>query len=179
MSLAERRRGGTAAALLRSLIAQVYRYICIALKLPCAFYDVFISAKIARGRAFGVAPSHREAAVQRRQTLAQLAISKNRQAEEEAEERCEQACLHNPAGGVDLVIIPRPKRFAKLNKNPDGSDIIRERKRTRAEISAAADAEMLKNLKKSISRDDGPPAKGKRKAAGTADRLPAKKQARK
>jgi hypothetical protein len=118
---------------------------------------------------------HREAVVQCRQTLAQLAISKNRQAEEEAEERCERACLHNPAGGVDLVIIPRPKRFAKLNKNPDGSDIIWERKRTRAEISAAADAEMLKNLKKSISRDDGLPAKGKRKAAGTADRLPAKK----
>ncbi|KAJ7864324.1 hypothetical protein B0H13DRAFT_2353753 [Mycena leptocephala] len=118
---------------------------------------------------------HREAAGLRRQTLAQLTISKKRQAEEEAEERRERARLHNPAGGVELVIIPRPKRFAKPNKNPDGSDIIRERKRTRAEISAAADAEMLTNLKKSISRDDGPAAKGKRKAAETADGAPANK----
>jgi hypothetical protein len=116
---------------------------------------------------------HREAAALRKQTLAQLAISKQRQAEE-AEERREWACLHNPAGGVELVIIPCPKCFAKPTKNPDGSNIIRERKRMQAEITAA-DAEMLKNLKKSLGRDDGPPAKGKRKAAEAADRPPAKK----
>ncbi|KAJ7902926.1 hypothetical protein B0H13DRAFT_2513109 [Mycena leptocephala] len=120
---------------------------------------------------------HREAAALRKQTLQQLAISKSLQAGEEAEaeeERRERARLHNPAGGVDLVIIPRPKRFAKPTKNPDGSDVIRERKRTRAEITAAADEVMLENLKK--SRDDLPA--GKRKAAVTADGPPAKKRAR-
>jgi hypothetical protein len=118
---------------------------------------------------------HCEAAALRKQTLAQLAISKKRQAEEEAEEKRERVRLHNPTGGVELVIIPCHKRFAMATKNPDGTDIIRGRKRTWAEITAAAaDVEMLKNLKKSLSRDDGLPAKGKRKAAETADRPPAK-----
>ncbi|KAJ7906816.1 hypothetical protein B0H13DRAFT_1880218 [Mycena leptocephala] len=115
----------------------------------------------------------REAAALCKQTSEQLAISKRLQAEEEAkeaEERREQARLHNPAGGVDLVIIPRPKHFAKPTKNPDGSDIIHERKRTWAEIAAAADEVMLENLKK--SREGGPA--GKRKAAVTADGPPAK-----
>ncbi|KAJ6582411.1 hypothetical protein B0H19DRAFT_1229374 [Mycena capillaripes] len=60
----------------------------------------------------------------------------------EAEVKHLQALCHNPAGNADLFVTSaRPKRAILATKNTDGSDIIRQVKRTRLQLAALAEAE--------------------------------------
>ncbi|KAJ6529576.1 hypothetical protein B0H10DRAFT_2248373 [Mycena sp. CBHHK59/15] len=108
---------------------------------------------------------NREAREQRKviaETLKRGKAMDAKEAEQEAKEKAEAQRVHNPAGGHDLFITgSRPKRAVVATKNPDGTDIIRPKKRKRAEISAEEDREMLANLKSSRQAEKavGAPAK--------------------
>ncbi|KAJ6545305.1 hypothetical protein B0H19DRAFT_1075640 [Mycena capillaripes] len=81
----------------------------------------------------------------------------------------ERARVHNPAGDHDLFITgARPKRAVMVSKNPDGTDIIRPKKRTRTEITLEEDRRILDGLKK--RKVETAPAAKKAKAKGKATR---------
>jgi hypothetical protein len=96
-----------------------------------------------------------------------------------AADAAEAKRVHNPAGGADLFITgSRPKRAIMATKNPDGSDIIRQVKRTRDQLAAIAQAEdqrMLDGFARQKGKAVGP-AGQKRKAAAPAAEIAAKKR---
>ncbi|KAJ6448770.1 hypothetical protein C8R45DRAFT_1115082 [Mycena sanguinolenta] len=124
----------------------------------------------------------------RKQQAAGLRHSKAMEAKEAAaaaEQERLAALLHNPAGGADLVVVPRPKRALKAMLNPDGTPVLVPGTRGRGEVGTTmagkgedpnvvqqrTDAALLKRLQKGKAAEA--PAKGqKRKAA----QLPAKER---
>ncbi|KAJ7921487.1 hypothetical protein B0H13DRAFT_2318384 [Mycena leptocephala] len=135
------------------------------------------------------AAARAEAARQRRQD-AELRTSRVQALEREKEmvddtaakraaDAAEAKRVHNPAGGADLFITgSRPKRAIMATKNPDGSDIIRQVKRTRDQLAAIAQAEdqrMLDGFARQKGKAVGP-AGQKRKAAAPAAEIAAKKR---
>ncbi|KAJ6537890.1 hypothetical protein B0H19DRAFT_1270282 [Mycena capillaripes] len=98
------------------------------------------------------AAARSEAARQRRQDVANRELRADvlqrekamveRTTAAEAEAKHLQALRHNPAGNADLFVTSaRPKRAILATKNTDGSDIIRQVKRTRLQLAALAEAE--------------------------------------
>lgn len=103
---------------------------------------------------------NREAAELRKTTQEMLRRGKaveDQAAAAAAEEKRRNAALHNPAGDHDLfVTAARPKRAAIATKNPDGTEIIRPKKRTREQISREEDDRLVAAFK---ARETAPPKK--------------------
>ena len=125
----------------------------------------------------------------RKQQAAGLRRSKAMEAKEAAaaaEQERLAALLHNPAGGADLVVVPRPKRALKATVNPDGTPVLVPGSQMRGEVGTTRagkgedpnvvqqreDAELLKRLQEGKVAEA--PAKGqKRKAAQAPAKVPA------
>ncbi|KAJ6556334.1 hypothetical protein B0H19DRAFT_1262406 [Mycena capillaripes] len=103
---------------------------------------------------------NQEAAAQRKTSAEMRTRAKaleDKAAADAAQAKLRQAALHNPAGDHDLFVTKaRPQRAQIATKNFDGSNIIRPKKRTRAEMAVVEDAQLVARFKE---RKDAPPPK--------------------
>ncbi|KAJ6536261.1 hypothetical protein B0H19DRAFT_1271049 [Mycena capillaripes] len=80
----------------------------------------------------------------------------------DVEAKRRQAALQNPAGEHDLFVTgSRPKRALLATKNPDGTDMIRPKKRSRADVAREEDQRILDGFAKQKGKatSSAPPKK--------------------